>query len=177
MCRERLWDVLWKASLSARRAKPGCSRIVFEVMLPIEAYDRKIPNPNSQHQARRHGWTTWDDRISSRFFPRWPTPCVAAWSRRLQARRTWPDLPQEQFRRLEERGEYLKHAVHDPKDDYYLRPSTPNPCRRCCPRSSPESCISRTQQLVVNQLQTNKHRSPLALAEPLRIVSGPVVST
>jgi hypothetical protein len=33
---ERLWDVLWKASLSARRAKPGCSRIVFEVMLPIE---------------------------------------------------------------------------------------------------------------------------------------------
>jgi hypothetical protein len=33
---ERLWNVLWKASLSARRARPGFSRIVFEVMLPIE---------------------------------------------------------------------------------------------------------------------------------------------
>lgn len=33
---ERLWDVLRMASLSARRAKPGCSRIAFEVMLPIE---------------------------------------------------------------------------------------------------------------------------------------------
>jgi hypothetical protein len=33
---ERLWEVIWKASLSARRAKPGCSRIVFEVTLPIE---------------------------------------------------------------------------------------------------------------------------------------------
>ena len=38
---ERLWDVLWKASLSARRAKPGCSRIVFEVMLPIEGTTKK----------------------------------------------------------------------------------------------------------------------------------------
>jgi len=38
---ERLWDVLWKASLSARRAKPGCSRIVFEVMLPIEGTTEK----------------------------------------------------------------------------------------------------------------------------------------
>jgi hypothetical protein len=33
---ERLWDVLRMASLSARRAKPGCSGIAFEVMLPIE---------------------------------------------------------------------------------------------------------------------------------------------
>jgi hypothetical protein len=32
----RLWDVLWLASLSARRAKPGCSRIAFEVILHIE---------------------------------------------------------------------------------------------------------------------------------------------
>ena len=38
---ERLWDVIWKASLSARRAKPGCSRIVFEVMLPIEGTTEK----------------------------------------------------------------------------------------------------------------------------------------
>jgi hypothetical protein len=38
---ERLWDVLWKASLSARRAKPGCSRIVFEVMLPTEGTAEK----------------------------------------------------------------------------------------------------------------------------------------
>jgi hypothetical protein len=38
---ERLWDVLSKASLSARRAKPGCSRIVFEVMLPIEGTTEK----------------------------------------------------------------------------------------------------------------------------------------
>jgi Family of unknown function (DUF6573) len=28
----RLWDVLWMASLAARRAKPGCSRIAFEVI-------------------------------------------------------------------------------------------------------------------------------------------------
>jgi hypothetical protein len=32
----RLWDVLWIASLSARRAKPGCSHIAFEVVLHIE---------------------------------------------------------------------------------------------------------------------------------------------
>ena len=32
----RLWDVLLIASLSARRAKPGCSRIAFEVILHIE---------------------------------------------------------------------------------------------------------------------------------------------
>ena len=32
----RFWDVLWMASLSARRAKPGCSRIAFEVILHIE---------------------------------------------------------------------------------------------------------------------------------------------
>src|SRR5262245_50754828 len=38
---KRLWDVLWKASLSARRAAPGCSRIVFEVMLPIEGMAEK----------------------------------------------------------------------------------------------------------------------------------------
>jgi hypothetical protein len=38
---ERLWDVLWKASLSARRAKPDCSRIVFEVMLPIKGTREK----------------------------------------------------------------------------------------------------------------------------------------
>jgi hypothetical protein len=38
---ERLWDVLWKASLSARRAKPGCARIVFEVILPIEGTREK----------------------------------------------------------------------------------------------------------------------------------------
>ena len=28
----RLWDLLWMASLAARRAKPGCSRIAFEVI-------------------------------------------------------------------------------------------------------------------------------------------------
>jgi hypothetical protein len=38
---ERLWDVLRRASISARRAKPGCSRIVFEVMLPIEGMTEK----------------------------------------------------------------------------------------------------------------------------------------
>ena len=31
----RLWDLLWMASL-ARRAKPGCSRIAFEVILHLE---------------------------------------------------------------------------------------------------------------------------------------------
>jgi hypothetical protein len=63
---ERLWDVLWKASLSARRAKPGCSRIVFEVMLPIEG-NGKISNPNSDI---RPAWAAWNDRISSRFLQR-----------------------------------------------------------------------------------------------------------
>jgi hypothetical protein len=38
---ERLWDVLRMASLSARRAKPGCSRIAFEVVLPIEGTTEK----------------------------------------------------------------------------------------------------------------------------------------
>jgi hypothetical protein len=37
----RLWDVLWIASLAARRAKPGCSRIAFEVILHIEGTRRK----------------------------------------------------------------------------------------------------------------------------------------
>jgi hypothetical protein len=37
----RLWDVLWIASLSARRAKPGCSLIAFEVILHIEGTTRK----------------------------------------------------------------------------------------------------------------------------------------
>jgi hypothetical protein len=37
----RLWDVLWMASLAARKAKPGCSRIVFEVILHIEETRRK----------------------------------------------------------------------------------------------------------------------------------------
>lgn len=37
----RLWDVLWMASLAARRAKPGCSRIAFEVILHIEGTRRK----------------------------------------------------------------------------------------------------------------------------------------
>jgi hypothetical protein len=32
----RLRDVLWIASVSARKAKPGCSRIAFEVILHIE---------------------------------------------------------------------------------------------------------------------------------------------
>jgi hypothetical protein len=27
----RLWDLLWMAYIAARRAKPGCSRIAFEV--------------------------------------------------------------------------------------------------------------------------------------------------
>jgi hypothetical protein len=38
---ERLRNVLSKASISARRAKPGCSRIVFEVMLPIAGMPEK----------------------------------------------------------------------------------------------------------------------------------------
>ena len=37
----RLWDVLWIASLSARRAKPGCSHIAFEVVLHIEGTTKK----------------------------------------------------------------------------------------------------------------------------------------
>ena len=37
----RLWDVLWMASLSARRAKAGCSRIAFELILHIEGTTRK----------------------------------------------------------------------------------------------------------------------------------------
>jgi hypothetical protein len=37
----RLWDVLWMASQAARRAKPGCSRIAFEVILHIEGTRRK----------------------------------------------------------------------------------------------------------------------------------------
>jgi hypothetical protein len=37
----RLWDVLWMASLAARRAKPGCSRIAFEVILHIEGTRRQ----------------------------------------------------------------------------------------------------------------------------------------
>jgi phosphatidylserine/phosphatidylglycerophosphate/cardiolipin synthase-like enzyme len=37
----RLWDVLWMASLAARRAKPGCSRIVFEGILHIEGTRRR----------------------------------------------------------------------------------------------------------------------------------------
>jgi len=32
----RLRDVLWIACVSARKAKPGCSRIAFEVILHIE---------------------------------------------------------------------------------------------------------------------------------------------
>jgi hypothetical protein len=32
----RLGDLLWMASLAARRAKPGCSRIAFEVILHLE---------------------------------------------------------------------------------------------------------------------------------------------
>ena len=38
---ERLWDVIWMASLSARRAKSGCSRVVFEVILCIEGTTEK----------------------------------------------------------------------------------------------------------------------------------------
>jgi Family of unknown function (DUF6573) len=37
----RLWDVLWMASLAARRAKLGCSRIAFEVILHIEGTRRR----------------------------------------------------------------------------------------------------------------------------------------
>jgi hypothetical protein len=37
----RFWDVLWMASLAARRAKPGCSRIAFEVILHIEGTRRR----------------------------------------------------------------------------------------------------------------------------------------
>src|SRR4029434_8566949 len=37
----RLWDVLWMASLAARRAKPGCSRIAFEVILHIDGTMKK----------------------------------------------------------------------------------------------------------------------------------------
>ena len=37
----RLWDVLWMASLAARRAKPGCSRIAFELILHIEGTRRQ----------------------------------------------------------------------------------------------------------------------------------------
>jgi hypothetical protein len=36
-----LWDVLWIASLSARRAKPDCSHIAFEVVLHIEDTTKK----------------------------------------------------------------------------------------------------------------------------------------
>ena len=39
--RAGLWDVLWIASLSARRAKPGCSQIAFEVILHIEGTTKK----------------------------------------------------------------------------------------------------------------------------------------
>ena len=38
---ERLWDVIRMASLSARRAKSGCSRVVFEVILCIEGTTEK----------------------------------------------------------------------------------------------------------------------------------------
>ena len=34
-------DVLWMASLAARRAKPGCSRIAFEVILHIDGTRRQ----------------------------------------------------------------------------------------------------------------------------------------
>ena len=37
----RWWDVLWMASLAARRAKPGCSRIAFELILHIEGTRRQ----------------------------------------------------------------------------------------------------------------------------------------
>lgn len=37
----RLWDVLWMASLGTRRAKTGCSRIAFEVILHIEGTRRQ----------------------------------------------------------------------------------------------------------------------------------------
>ena len=37
----RLGDLLWMASLAARRAKPGCSRIAFEVILHLEGTRRQ----------------------------------------------------------------------------------------------------------------------------------------
>ena len=37
----RLWDLLWMASIAARRAKPGCSRIAFEVILHLEGTRRQ----------------------------------------------------------------------------------------------------------------------------------------
>ena len=37
----RLWDLLWVASIAARRAKPGCSRIAFEVILHLEGTRRQ----------------------------------------------------------------------------------------------------------------------------------------
>jgi len=40
----RLCDVLWMTSLSARKAKSGCSRIVFEVILHLKG-------TNKQHQT------------------------------------------------------------------------------------------------------------------------------
>jgi hypothetical protein len=36
----RLWDVLGIASLSARRAKPGCSHIAFEVVFTSRAQQK-----------------------------------------------------------------------------------------------------------------------------------------
>lgn len=38
----RLWDVLWMASLSARGAKPGCSRFAFELILFREGSRKKF---------------------------------------------------------------------------------------------------------------------------------------
>jgi hypothetical protein len=38
---ERLWDAFSMAPLSARKAKPSCARIVFEVMLPIKGTTEK----------------------------------------------------------------------------------------------------------------------------------------
>jgi hypothetical protein len=37
----RLGDLLWMASLAARRAKPGFSRIAFEVILHLEGTRRQ----------------------------------------------------------------------------------------------------------------------------------------
>jgi hypothetical protein len=37
----RLWDVVRMASLAARRTKPGCARIAFEVILHIEGTRRQ----------------------------------------------------------------------------------------------------------------------------------------
>ena len=37
----RLWDVLCMAFVAARRAKPGCSQIAFEVILHIEGTRRQ----------------------------------------------------------------------------------------------------------------------------------------